>query len=489
MALLPLAIPAGVVKNGTEFQQANSWNDANLIRWYEGNMQPVGGWRSRTTSQMTGLCRAIITYNDNSGNRRTVAGTHSKLYVIDESNTVHDITPTSFTAGDADAVQNMGYGGLTYGTNAWGTPRPDSGSYTPATTWSLAPWGEYALGCSSKDGKIYQWANATGTIAAVLSNAPTSNNAIVVTEERFVFALGASGLHNQIKWSDQENNNLWAAATTNQAGDFILNSGGELLAGYPMRGETLLLSTTDAHVARYQGPPFVYGFQKVGDGCGAISANACAIADGFAVWMGSNSFHIYDGSLRTLRCTVGDYLFTNLNESQRSKVFAYHNSTFDEVWWFYPQGNENSHYVAWNYSENTWTIGSLGRTAGVGQGIFQYPTLVTSDGYLYEHEVGFAYDDETVFAESGPIQLGNGDRLTVAKSLIPDESNLGDVKATFKTRNFPTGTETTHGPYTLANPTPVRFTGRQVQMRIEKDAGSDFRVGTMRLEVVEGSKR
>ena len=155
----------------------------------------------------------------------------------------------------------------------------------------------------------------------------------------------------------------------------------------------------------------------------------------------------------------------------------------------YPQGNENSHYVAWNYSENTWTIGSLGRTAGVGQGIFQYPTLVTSDGYLYEHEVGFAYDDETVFAESGPIQLGNGDRLTVAKSLIPDESNLGDVKATFKTRNFPTGTETTHGPYTLANPTPVRFTGRQVQMRIEKDAGSDFRVGTMRLEVVEGSKR
>ena len=266
MALLPLAIPAGVVKNGTEFQQANSWNDANLIRWYEGNMQPVGGWRSRTTSQMTGLCRAIITYNDNSGNRRTVAGTHSKLYVIDESNTVHDITPTSFTAGDADAVQNMGYGGLTYGTNAWGTPRPDTGSYTPATTWSLSPWGEYALGCSSKDGKIYQWANATGTIAAVLSNAPTSNNAIVVTEERFVFALGASGLHNQIKWSDQENNNLWAAATTNQAGDFILNSGGELLAGYPMRGETLLLSTTDAHVARYQGPPFVYGFQKVGDG-------------------------------------------------------------------------------------------------------------------------------------------------------------------------------------------------------------------------------
>ena len=85
MPLIPLKIPAGVVKNGTVFQQANSWNDANLVRWHEGTMQPVGGWRARTTSQMNGVCRALITYVDNSSNRRTVAGTNTKLYVINEA--------------------------------------------------------------------------------------------------------------------------------------------------------------------------------------------------------------------------------------------------------------------------------------------------------------------------------------------------------------------------------------------------------------------
>ena len=87
-------------------------------------------------------------------------------------------------------------------------------------------------------------------------------NAIVVTPERFVFALGAGGAGNKVQWCDQENNNLWAAAATNQAGDFTLNTGGNLVLGMAMRGETLMITDTDAHVARYQGPPFVFGFTK-----------------------------------------------------------------------------------------------------------------------------------------------------------------------------------------------------------------------------------
>ena len=125
MALIALDIPPGVVKNGTNLQQANSWNDANLVRWYEGSMQPVGGWRTRTSSAMTGVCRALITYRDNAGNRRTAAGTHSKLYVIDESNTVHDITPVGFTAGAADAV---GRTGAVAASGAFDLSRSPSGS-------------------------------------------------------------------------------------------------------------------------------------------------------------------------------------------------------------------------------------------------------------------------------------------------------------------------------------------------------------------------
>ena len=64
MALIPLKIPPGVYRNGTEYQSAGRWFDANLVRWFENTLRPIGGWRKRSTSQMTGSCRGIITWRD-----------------------------------------------------------------------------------------------------------------------------------------------------------------------------------------------------------------------------------------------------------------------------------------------------------------------------------------------------------------------------------------------------------------------------------------
>ncbi len=492
MPLLNIAPPPGVVKNGTDLQQANTWSDANLVRWYEGALQPVGGWRARTASAMSGACRALITFVDNSNNRRTVAGTHTNLYFIDEGNTVVDITPTGFTTGSADANLNLGYGGLSWNSYTWNTPRPDTGAYTPATTWSLDTFGEYVIASATSDGKIYQWENSSGSPAALLSNAPTGVNAIVVSPERFVFALAAGGESNKVAFSDQEQSNVWTPAATNQAGSFTLATDGTLLAGKRMRGETLLLTDIDAHTARFQGPPFVYGFQQVGTACGVISANACATANNQAYWMGKNGFFVYNGSVQTLRSSVGDFIFENLNTSQRSKVFAVSNSNFSEIIWFYPSSSstENDSYVSYNYMENHWQIGTLARTAGVDVGAFVFPNYVTADGYIYEHEAGHAYDvGSTVFAQTGPLQLGNGDRMMVATGLIPDEKTQGDVTATFKTRFFPNAAESTFGPFNMANPTSVRFQGRQVQMTVTGNTSSSWRVGNMRLDVKAGSRR
>jgi len=307
-----------------------------------------------------------------------------------------------------------------------------------------------------------------------------------------VFALGAGGVGNKVAFSDQEDTNTWTPAATNQAGSFTLATNGNLVAGRRMRGETLLLTDIDAHVARFQGPPFVYGFSQVGTGCGVISAGSCVVADQAAYWMGNNGFFVYDGRVQPLRSAVGDFIFENLNQSQRSKVVGVLNSQFSEVIWFYPSAgsNENDSYVSYNYMEGHWQVGTLARTAGFDTGTFVYPNYVTADGIIFEHEVGYSYDDDSVvFAETGPIQLGAGDRLVVARSLIPDEKTLGDVTATFKTRLFPNSSESSFGPFTMANPTSVRFQGRQVQMRITGNTASSWRVGTMRLDVVEGSRR
>ena len=75
-------------------------------------------------------------------------------------------------------------------------------------------------------------------------------------------------------------------------------------------------------------------------------------------------------------------------------------------------------------------------------------------------------------------------------NLIPDEKTQGDVNISFKSRFFPNGTESTHGVFTPANPTPVRFSGRQIRMRIEGDAPyAAWKVGTMRIDAKKGGKR
>ena len=77
----------------------------------------------------------------------------------------------------------------------------------------------------------------------------------------------------------------------------------------------------------------------------------------------------------------------------------------------------------------------------------------------------------------------------VARSLIPDEQTQGDVTATFKTRLYPNAVESSYGPYQMANPTSVRFQGREVSMRVTGNVATDWRVGIMRLDVVPGSAR
>ena len=94
-----------------------------------------------------------------------------------------------------------------------------------------------------------------------------------------------------------------------------------------------------------------------------------------------------------------------------------------------------------------------------------------------------------MFSETGPISLGNGDQIARVTQVIPDEKTQGDVDLKFKTRFHPNNTETTHGPFNPANPTSVRFSGRQVRMRVEGDRLAAWRVGAMRLEMKPGGRR
>lgn len=495
MALIPLKLPAGVYRTGTDFESQGRWLDANLVRWRGTSLRPVGGWSEKwdLSSDTTASPRAMHIWVDNTSNTQAVVGTCNELIHINESGTVSDITPTGFTTGNNDAEVNTSFGGNAFGTGIYGTKRPYSGIFQEADTWSVDNWGEYLVGCCTSDGKLYEWQLNTATPAAQIANSPEDCKSIMVTDERFIFALQAGGNPRKVAWCDREDNTIWAATAENEAGDIELQTSGEIMFGLRMRGRSLIVTNTDAHIATYIGPPYVYGFEKAGSAMGAVSRNCGVSVDVGAFWMGREAFYIFDGSaIRQLDCDISDFVFDGMNHNQASKVFAVHNSEYGEVWWFFPSdGNtEVDRYVSYDYAAGHWEMGYIGRTCAFDQGVLDEPVWIDSTAVAYEHELhGVGHGGETPYAETSVITIGNGDNVMVVNSLIPDEETQGDVRFKFKTRFYPNGEEREYGYYTASNPTSVRFTGRQIRMRVEATSNSDFRVGTMRLNVVSGGSR
>jgi len=477
-------------RNGTDLEAAGRWRDGSLVRWRDGVMQPVGGWRERSENTIPSVARAAFAWQDNSGDRWIAFGQHDGLHVMSASGAVSNITPTGFTSGLAQAAINTGFGGGFFGLGFFGTARADTGNYSEATTWSLSSWGEFLIGCSSADGTIYEWQLSPSTPPSALSNAPVDCLAAHVTEERFVFALGAGGNPRKVQWCDREDNTIWAPAATNEAGSFEIGTSGQIMCAVSVRGQTLILTDIDAHVANYIGPPFVYGFEEVGAACGVISRKAAVNVEGGAIWMGNRGFYVYrGGTVDLIPCEVVDRVFQDLNRNQQSIVNAVLNVQNGEVWWFYPSGssNECDRYVSYSYREGHWAFGEIDRTCGVDRGIFAQPIWVDPQGTVYDHETGTNYDGSAVFAESGPLTLAP--EVVSVNQLIPDEVTQGDVSATFKTRFYPNDAETSHGPYSMAAPTDVRFTGRQVRMRVTGERLTQWRWGIPRLRVQQRGRR
>lgn len=451
------------------------------------------------------VIRGMLGWRSNNGRSVLAWGTPTKLYYLLQGTFV-EITPAGFVTGGADATSTFGdYGSSIYGSNAYGVGNPAIAVVTEANTWQLDNFGELLIASAHSDGKIYEWdPNPPASIATVVTNAPTGARGVVVTPERFVVTLGATGNlptgaegdRREAIWSDQEDRNLWAPALTNQAGSFVLPGAGELLAGIRSRAETLLWTTVDLFAMRYVGGTLVYSFQQVGAQCGAISRMAMAKADAQVYWMGHSKFFVYDGFVSEIPSDVSDFVFTDINRTQASKIFATSLAEKNIVRWYYPSGasTENDRYVEYNWQERHWTIGKLARTAGIDRNAFDFPMQADPKGVIYDHERGTVYLDPdgvalVPFAESGPIELSEGgdDTMDVV-GIVPDEKTLGDVKLSIFSSDYPTSTETLHGPFTAREPTDVRLNGRLVRLRIEQ-VNTGWRFGTPRLRVEKSGQR
>ena len=530
-SLIPLNLPPGIFRNGTPYQARGRWNDSNLVRFYSGTIEPIGGWRTAQTdagvdvTPLTGVPRGAIAWRGLNGNVYVAFGTTSKLYVL-TSGTLYEITPVGFTAGHVDTTSATGsYGAGLYGGGSYGIGSTTS-TMIEADVWQLDTFGDYLIAISTSDKKPYIWLGDTANPAVPIdisaaTGAPTTAAGLVVTPEKFLMALGTSN-QRRVSWSSQASYNTWGPLVTNSAGGYDLATDGRIMAGQRTKSETLIWTDVDVHAARYVGGLAIYRFDQVGSQCGLISRRAKAIVDTTAFWMGNNNFFVYDGFTRSLESEVRDYVFSDFNHTQAAKVWAQSIAQFGEIWWFYPSANSNevNRYVVYNYRENHWTIGQMARTAGVDAGVVQYPMLCDVSGRVYEHEVlqsrpassdtqpgvdiltegdDFLITEDSTFfitteqsppyLESGPVQIGEGDFLMSLQRLVPDEKTLGDVRAFVYTALYPTSSETLNGPYDLQNPTSIRVTARQVRLRLEEVRSTDWRVGIIRFGVRQSSRR
>jgi len=202
-----------------------------------------------------------------------------------------------------------------------------------------------------------------------------------------------------VRWSDQANAYQWIPELTNQAGEYTLSNGSFIMGARATRQEILVWTDSALYSMQYIGNPYVWGFQILMDNTSVMSPNCMITVNNITYWMGRDRFYMYDGSVKTLPCSLKQYIFEDINQDQAYQVFAGANEGFNEIWWFYcsidgngaNRANPNTavdKYVIYNYLDQVWYYGTMARTAWLQTGTQPYPIAADYNNRLLNHEFG-----------------------------------------------------------------------------------------------------
>jgi len=400
----------------------------------------------------------------------------------------------------------------------WGSP-----ALTTASTgqnirlWSQDNWGE-DLFFNVYDGTPYYWDKTLGLTARATtiasqsgaSDAPTIARRIMVSgADRHIiaFACNAQGATQQdllqIRWSSQEAPFDWTPTVTNTAGAQRISSGSEIIAAQKTRQEILIWTDANLHAMRFVGPPLTFGFTLLASNISLVGPNAVTTVGDRVFWMDRENFYAYTGRIEIIPCTVLRYVFDDINLSQSFKFFAASNRMFDEVFWFYVSSGatEIDRYAKYNYTEGTWDIGTMVRTAWVDYSIHDNPRAAgTASGneYIYIQETGTDADGDAMssYIQSADFDLGDGNEFMFINRLIPDVDLTGTsatIDYVVKTRNFPGSSLSTNSTNAVTSTTDQNFLrarSRQAVIRIQSTTTDvAWTLGDLRLDLRPDGRR
>jgi len=447
--------------------------------------------------------------------------------------------------GPVISTFGFGWGAGLWGRSTWNTPRTTSNTDIDAGSWSLDNFGEILI-ATIKNGPTFEWDPNAGagvnTRATIIAGNPTKTVLTRVSDrDRHLVHFGTETTIGTpstldpmfIRFSDQEDIEIYEPTSTNTAGTFRLDNGSRIVTAVKGKDYILVLTDQAAYTMQFVGPPFTFSIRQVGSNCGCIGQHAAVFVNGAVFWMGdAGNFFIFDGTVKTLPCSVEDFIFTTrgdnlgINFTQGDTVFAGHNSLYTEINWFYSKANSNQtdRVVTYNYGEQSWSTGTLARTTYEDAVVFNNPTATKFDStktptsptingisvggsYVFDHEIGvnevFNLTSTSTtslvissFIKSGDFDLdidGDGEFFIKIRRFIPDFKYLeGNAKVTLFFKAYPADSTTalgltTVGPFTISSTTDkidTRARGRLAAIKIENDALNDnWRYGVFRVDI------
>ena len=483
--------------------------------------------------------------------------TSATVFTITQSTAA---TGTVATGGSIDvkpyeqvgpAAQSYGYGWGTdtWGTGGWGDASSANDVSLEPGLWSLSNFGQVLI-ATIANGKTFTWNSgdasrlttraSTTTAGFETTNNPTASRVTLVSPTtRHLIHLGTETTIGDtstqddmfIRFSDQENINLYAPTAINTAGTQRLQDGTKIIGSLKAKEVILIWTDNALYTMKFVGSPFTFGFEQVGTNCGLIGESAAIEVDGTAYWMSDNGFFRYAGNLESMVCLVEDYVFDDLNTTANQLITAGLNNLFGEITWFYCTSGSTvlNRCVTYNYTESSpqrpvWTTGSLARTTWVDSAVFgkpqataydntgtSYDVIGNTDGstIYYEHERGTdqvttsGITTVTSNIQSGDFDIspqqglqGDGDYIMKIRRFIPDFlSQTGDTQITLNLRDYPNQSQASSplGPFTINSSTTkvdTRARARSVALKVANTGASqDWKLGAFRLDIQPDGRR
>jgi len=461
-------------------------------------------------------------------------------------------------------AQSYGYGwGIgSWGDGNWGEAAAATDVTLEPGLWSLDNFGQ-VLVATILNGKTFTWnagastpletrASTTTSGFATGSNPTSTRVSLISPTTRHLLHFGTETTIGDtttqddmfIRFSDQEDINTYTPSATNTAGTLRLQDGTKIIGALKAKEVILVWTDNALYTMKFIGAPFTFQLEQVGTNCGLIGQNAVVEIDGAAFWLSPKGFFLYDGTVKTIPCTVEDFVFDDFDTTKGQQVAAGLNNLYTEITWYYPSSSSeyNDKYVIFNYGESTgipggvWYTGTEARTSWIDSNVYPnpfatkydstadgtFPVIVGQDGLgqttYFEHEVGTDQVNPngttttvTSFIESFDIDLEQrqrdargrasgpkvaGEIFLAMRRFVPDFKTLqGNAKVSLDVKRYPqqTSTQTALSPFTITSSTDKKDTrarGRFVSVKIENDAASEsWRFGTLRLDIQPDGRR